>query len=101
MVVAVANVVWGRADGMSGIFWLFLNKGRYTESWRKMFLTGANLIIFGIGGCLVCRLLFRYVVMHSPILTVALQCGLGLYVSGKSIHDNPSSASFSCADNSG
>ncbi|OJJ58068.1 hypothetical protein ASPSYDRAFT_1178640 [Aspergillus sydowii CBS 593.65] len=66
--------------GMSGIFWLFLNKGRYTESWRKMFLTGANLIIFGIGGCL---------------------CGLGLYVSGKSIHDNPSSASFSCADNSG
>ncbi|EAU32180.1 conserved hypothetical protein [Aspergillus terreus NIH2624] len=26
-------------------------------------------------------------------------CGLGLYVSGKALHDNPSSASFSCANN--
>lgn len=64
--------------GMSGIFWLFLNKGRYTSSPRKIFLTVANLIIVGIGGCL---------------------CGLGLYVSGKALHDNPSSASFSCANN--
>ncbi|KAB8233752.1 putative neutral amino acid permease [Aspergillus alliaceus] len=64
--------------GMSGIFWLFLNKGRYTSSPRKIFLTVVNLIIVGIGGCL---------------------CGLGLYVSGKALHDNPSSASFSCANN--
>ncbi|KAE8385588.1 hypothetical protein ETB97_004766 [Aspergillus alliaceus] len=66
------------ANGMSGIFWLFLNKGRYTSSPRKIFLTVVNLIIVGIGGCL---------------------CGLGLYVSGKALHDNPSSASFSCANN--
>ncbi|PLB51048.1 amino acid transporter [Aspergillus steynii IBT 23096] len=65
--------------GMSGIFWLFLNWGRYTSSKRKIFLTVINVIIVGIGGCL---------------------CGLGLYVSGKALHDNPSSASFSCADNS-
>lgn len=38
---------------MSGIFWLFLNWGRYTSSKRKVFLTGINLIIVGIGGCLV------------------------------------------------
>ncbi|KAL4806295.1 amino acid transporter [Aspergillus unguis] len=65
--------------GMSGIFWLYMNKGRYTESKRKMFLTVLNVVVFGIGACL---------------------CGLGLYVSGKSIHDNPSSASFTCADTS-
>ncbi|THC98559.1 hypothetical protein EYZ11_001989 [Aspergillus tanneri] len=64
--------------GMSGIFWLFLNYGRYTSSGRKIALTILNLIIVGIGGCL---------------------CGLGLYVSGKALHDNPSSASFSCANN--
>jgi hypothetical protein len=28
-----------------------------------------------------------------------LQCGLGLYVSGKALHDDPGSASFSCANN--
>lgn len=63
---------------MSGIFWLFLNRGKWFSSPRKIGLTIVNLIIFGIGGCL---------------------CGLGLYVSGKAIHDNPSSASFSCASN--
>ncbi|KAL5364448.1 transmembrane amino acid transporter protein-domain-containing protein [Aspergillus floccosus] len=66
--------------GLSGIFWLFLNWGKYTASPRKIFLTVVNLIIVGIGGCL---------------------CGLGLYVSGKAIHDDPSSASFSCANNAG
>ncbi|KAE8375604.1 transmembrane amino acid transporter protein-domain-containing protein [Aspergillus bertholletiae] len=64
--------------GMSGIFWLFMNWGNYTASPRKIFLTVVNLIIVGIGGCL---------------------CGLGLYVSGKAIHDDPSNASFSCANN--
>ncbi|PWY89057.1 amino acid transporter [Aspergillus heteromorphus CBS 117.55] len=64
--------------GLSGVFWLFLNWGRYSSSPRKIFLTGVNLLVVGIGGCL---------------------CGLGLYVSGKSIHDNPNSASFSCANN--
>ncbi|PLB38855.1 putative neutral amino acid permease [Aspergillus candidus] len=63
--------------GMSGIFWLFMNWGRYFASPRKITLTVLNLIIVGIGGCL---------------------CGLGLYVSGKAIHDNPSSASFTCAN---
>ncbi|KAE8146781.1 amino acid transporter [Aspergillus avenaceus] len=64
--------------GMSGIFWLYLNWGGYTSSKRKIALTVANLIIVGIGGCL---------------------CGLGLYVSGKAMHDDPSNASFSCANN--
>lgn len=63
-------------DGLSGIFWLFLNWGRYGESLRKMFLTVINLVIVGIGGCL---------------------CGMGLWVSGKAIHDQGSGASFSCS----
>jgi hypothetical protein len=40
-------------DGLSGIFWLFLNFGRYGENWKKMFLTCLNLVIVVIGGCLV------------------------------------------------
>ncbi|RJE24820.1 amino acid transporter [Aspergillus sclerotialis] len=64
--------------GINSVFWLFMNKGRYTSSIQKMFLTVINLLIIGIAGCI---------------------CGLGLYVSGKSLHDNPSSASFSCANN--
>ncbi|RJE23334.1 hypothetical protein PHISCL_04320 [Aspergillus sclerotialis] len=61
--------------GLSGIFWLYMNWGVYFSSWRKMVLTAFNLLNVGIGACL---------------------CGLGLWVSGKAIHDNPSSASFSC-----
>ncbi|KAH8430900.1 uncharacterized protein LDX57_008564 [Aspergillus melleus] len=64
--------------GASGFFWLFLNKGRYFSSLSKILLTILNLIIIGIAACV---------------------CGLGLYVSGKALHDNPSSASFSCANN--
>jgi hypothetical protein len=63
---------------MSGIFWLFLNRGKYFSSPRKITLTIINLLIVGIGGTI---------------------CGLGLYVSGKAIHDNPSNASFSCRNN--
>lgn len=65
--------------GLSGIFWLFLNWGRYGQNWKKMLLTCLNLVIVVIGGCL---------------------CGMGLWVSGKAIHDDSSNASFSCADSS-
>ncbi|BCS01947.1 uncharacterized protein AKAW2_60211S [Aspergillus luchuensis] len=64
--------------GLSGIFWLFLNWGRYSSSRRKILLTGLNLLVVVVGGCL---------------------CALGLYVSGKSIHDHPKSTSFSCSNN--
>ncbi|KAJ5273711.1 hypothetical protein N7478_008836 [Penicillium angulare] len=65
--------------GLSGVFWLFLNWGKYGANWKKMFLTVLNVIVVVIGGCL---------------------CGMGLWVSGKAIHDDASNASFSCADNS-
>lgn len=42
--------------GLSGLFWLFMNKGRYRESSRKMFLTALNAVIFCIGGVIVSRL---------------------------------------------
>ncbi|KAJ5781303.1 hypothetical protein N7457_006463 [Penicillium paradoxum] len=66
--------------GLSGIFWLFLNRGQYSASWKKMVLTGINLVIVAIGGCL---------------------CGMGLWVSGKAMHDDTSGASFSCDARSG
>ena len=39
--------------GLSGAFWLFMNKGRYGESGRKMFLTGLNGVIFVLGAGIV------------------------------------------------
>ncbi|KAL9103065.1 MAG: hypothetical protein Q9163_001863 [Psora crenata] len=67
--------------GLSGVFWLFLNKGRHFSSPRKIFLTILNAIIFCCGAAI---------------------CGLGLYASGKAIHADATSSngSFSCADNS-
>ena len=62
--------------GMSGIFWLYLNGGNYTLNWKKMSLTALNFAIFLIGAAI---------------------CGIGLYASGKSIHDSPSGGSWSCS----
>ena len=39
--------------GLSGVFWLYMNWGRYRESGRKMFLTGLNFTIFCIGAAIV------------------------------------------------
>ena len=39
--------------GLSGVFWLFLNYGRYRESKKKMFLTVLNTTIFLIGAVIV------------------------------------------------
>ncbi|ODM15615.1 hypothetical protein SI65_08849 [Aspergillus cristatus] len=64
--------------GFSAIFWLHMNRGQYFASPTKIFLTFANILIIGVACCI---------------------CGLGLYASGKALHDNPSSASFSCANN--
>ncbi|KAJ5954312.1 hypothetical protein N7501_008591 [Penicillium viridicatum] len=61
--------------GLSGIFWLFLYQGQYGRSWRNIFLTIVNLLVVIIGGCL---------------------CGMGLWVSGKAIHDQKGGSSFSC-----
>ena len=39
--------------GLSGVFWLFMNRGRYMESWRKMLLTGVNVGLFLMGALIV------------------------------------------------
>lgn len=39
--------------GLSGVFWLYLNKGKYFSSPRKMFLTVLNALIFCIGATIV------------------------------------------------
>ena len=63
--------------GMSGVFWLFLNWGNYGKNWRKICLTMLNIGIFGIG---------------------AAVCGIGLYASGKAIHDESGSDVWTCAN---
>ncbi|KAJ5598581.1 hypothetical protein N7537_008665 [Penicillium hordei] len=64
--------------GLGGVYWLHINKGYWFSSPRKIALTILNVCIILIGGCM---------------------CGLGLYVSGKAIHDDASNNSFSCASN--
>ncbi|PGG97755.1 hypothetical protein AJ80_09644 [Polytolypa hystricis UAMH7299] len=78
--LALITAVFGSwfTYSLSGIFWLYLNRGLYFSTWKKMALTALNLIIIVIG------------------VTV---CGVGLYVSSKAIHDTPAGASFSCANN--
>ena len=39
--------------GLSGVFWLYLNKGRYRESKKKMFLTAVNCGTFSMGAIIV------------------------------------------------
>ncbi|PLN86022.1 transmembrane amino acid transporter protein-domain-containing protein [Aspergillus taichungensis] len=61
--------------GIPGVFWLYMNYNRWFSSFSKTALTLVNVI------CLCCGIIL---------------CGLGLYTSGKAIHDNPQSQSFSC-----
>ncbi|KAJ0418655.1 transmembrane amino acid transporter protein-domain-containing protein [Aspergillus carlsbadensis] len=63
---------------LPGAFWLFMNKGLWFSSPRKIFLTCLNVFCFVIG---------------------VVMCGLGVYASGKAIHDDTGRASFSCANN--
>ncbi|KAL2826325.1 transmembrane amino acid transporter protein-domain-containing protein [Aspergillus cavernicola] len=64
--------------GFSGMFWLYLNKDRLFATPMKIFLTIVNFSMIAIAACI---------------------CGLGLYVSGKALHEDSGSASFSCANN--
>ncbi|KAL4914755.1 transmembrane amino acid transporter protein-domain-containing protein [Aspergillus aurantiobrunneus] len=63
---------------LPGAFWLFMNRGLWFSSPRKIALTCLNVFCFGAG---------------------VVMCALGLYASGKAIHDDPAGASFSCANN--
>lgn len=64
--------------GLPAIFWIVMNKGQWFANWKKMALFVTNLVILGIA-CAI--------------------CGLGLYVSGKSINESSSSSTWTCANN--
>jgi hypothetical protein len=61
--------------GLSGIYWLHLNKGAWFATKRKiaLFVLNVGIAIFGLALCV-----------------------LGLYASGTAIHDDTSTASFTC-----
>ena len=50
--------------GLSGVFWLFLNKGRWFKGPRKIFLTILNALIVCIGATIVSY----FLLFLSPIL---------------------------------
>ncbi|KAJ5243717.1 hypothetical protein N7489_003813 [Penicillium chrysogenum] len=62
--------------GFTGMFWLHMNKGLWFSSPKKTMLTLLNSLAICVG---------------------VILCVLGLYASGSAIHNNPTSASFSCA----
>lgn len=82
--------------GLPGIFWLYLNRGIWFESPRKVLLTMLNVLCVCIGIILVSAWFLSFTFSRYSHM---IQCGLGVYTSGKAIHDDPSSASFSCANN--
>ena len=55
--------------GLSGIFWLYLNWGRYRESPRKMALTGLNFMTFCIGAAIVSTRRSLVFQVKSPVRT--------------------------------
>lgn len=63
--------------GLSGIYWLHLNYGQWLAGPKKIALTVLNITIACLG---------------------LILCVLGLYASGTAIHDDKSSASFTCAN---
>lgn len=63
--------------GLSGVYWLHLNQGQWFAGPKKIALTVLNTAIVGFGLAL---------------------CVLGLYASGTAIHNDTSSASFTCAN---
>lgn len=63
-----------------------------------MALTAINLVIVAIGACLVCQTFEYWAIYQNANL---IQCGMGLWVSGKAIHDDTSGASFSCGPSGG
>lgn len=66
--------------GLSGVLWLYINRGRWFSNGRKGALTVANFAIFALG---------------------AAVCGIGLYATGVAIHDDAGSGgSWTCADTS-
>jgi len=64
--------------GLSGIFWLFINRGQYTKNWRKISLTVVNILL---------------VLMGAGI------CGMGLYASGTAISEESGGSSWTCKSN--
>ncbi|KAL4907874.1 hypothetical protein BDW74DRAFT_113184 [Aspergillus multicolor] len=64
--------------GFNGMFWLYLNKDKLFRNPRKIFLTVVNLLMIAVAAAI---------------------CGLGLWVSGRALHEDSGHRSFSCANN--
>lgn len=90
--------------GFSGLFWLYLNYGKYRSTRKKMALTVANFLIFLIGALIVSLSLYILSELQVEYLLTQdclVKSVLGLYASGKAIaEDSSGGGSFTCADNS-
>ena len=58
--------------GLSGVFWLFMNRGKYFKNPRKSALTVLNALVFGIGATIVSLLLMPSLPRLSETASKAL-----------------------------
>ncbi|KAJ5386786.1 hypothetical protein N7509_009327 [Penicillium cosmopolitanum] len=68
--IAAAFCSWF-SFGLEGLFWLKMNRGKYTANYRKMALTALNIFL---------------------VVVCCLICGMGLWATGTSIRINAKSA---------
>ena len=73
-----------------------MNKGKYLSTWNKIALTCLNVIIVVIGAVIVSIPPgHRHPKSHAKL---SQQCGLGLYASGKELHEGKGGQVFTCED---
>ncbi|KZF21491.1 amino acid transporter [Xylona heveae TC161] len=75
--ISALSVSWF-SYGVAGIFWLFLNKGKWFSSIRNIFMFISSIFVIGIAFAI---------------------CGIGLYTSGYSIHNASSNDAWVCKSN--
>ena len=84
--------------GLSGMFWLHMNKGKWFQGWKKVVLFVINVINVLIGLSIVSFVPDSHISFgFANDMSSSMQCVIGLYASGKSISINTvHTKPFSC-----
>ncbi|KAE8131727.1 transmembrane amino acid transporter protein-domain-containing protein [Aspergillus pseudotamarii] len=91
-------IIAGVINGHVACKYIYVRLFRNTDRMHKRNLVSiGSWILIGLVLWTLAWIIAEAIPVFNNLLS--LICGLGLYVSGKAIHDDPSNASFSCANN--